>query len=121
MDINKILKSLQSKRPLFHSEADFQHALAWEIQRLYPQAEIRLEFNYPNTSKNFYLDIWVKLEDIFVPIELKYKTDASTFLVEGEQFSLKYHGAQDWGRYDFSSNNFILITFIQNFKIHKRS
>lgn len=101
IDIHKIITSLQLKRPIFHSEADFQLAIAWEIQKLYPHAEIRLEYNYPKIFESLYLDIWVKLEDTYIPIELKYKTKKSTFLVNGEHFRLKNHSAQDCGRYDF--------------------
>ena len=46
MPINKIratLAKLAKKRPVFHSEADFQHALAWELQLDDPTAGIRLE------------------------------------------------------------------------------
>lgn len=43
IDIEQVLKELAKKRPVFHSEADFQHALAWEIQITYPDANIRLE------------------------------------------------------------------------------
>lgn len=101
LDIHKVIASLQSKRPLFHSEADFQLALAWEIQSHYPEAEIRLEYNFPKVLGSLYVDIWVKLHDTFIPIELKYKTKKSSFLVNGEQFTLKNHGAHDCGRYDF--------------------
>jgi hypothetical protein len=31
-------------RPLFHSEADFQHALAWRLQEQHRQISIRLEY-----------------------------------------------------------------------------
>ncbi|MFB5088321.1 hypothetical protein PGC35_14140 [Psychrobacillus sp. PGGUH221] len=101
IDIHKIITSLQLKRPIFHSEADFQLAIAWEIQKLYPHVEIRLEYNYPKVFESLYLDVWIKFEGNYIPIELKYKTKKSTFLVDGEQFSLKNHGAQDCGRYDF--------------------
>lgn len=44
LDIEKCMKSLSEKRPIFHSEADFQFALAWEIQKEYPKANVRLEY-----------------------------------------------------------------------------
>ena len=31
MNIEEILSCLAEKRPVFHSEADFQHALAWQF------------------------------------------------------------------------------------------
>ena len=41
--LHTTMDSLAAKRPIFHSEADFQHALAWEVQLAHPNAGIRLE------------------------------------------------------------------------------
>lgn len=38
-----LLDELASTRPIFHSEADFQHALAMLIARQHPTARLRLE------------------------------------------------------------------------------
>ncbi len=43
LDIHGALGRLSAVRPIFHSEADFQHALAWTIQLQHPDATIRLE------------------------------------------------------------------------------
>lgn len=32
--INTAMASLAKGRPIFHSEADFQHALAWQLQTM---------------------------------------------------------------------------------------
>ncbi|MDD4494537.1 MAG: hypothetical protein PHV32_09375 [Eubacteriales bacterium] len=56
MELLPVIELLRQKRSLFHSEADFQFALAWEMQITYTTAEIRLEYppaNYPNK----YIDI----------------------------------------------------------------
>jgi hypothetical protein len=37
------VESLRDKRPVFYNEADFQHALAWELQLADPAADLRLE------------------------------------------------------------------------------
>ena len=34
-DVLGVLPVLAAERPVFHSEADFQHALAWALQRGY--------------------------------------------------------------------------------------
>lgn len=68
-DLEKCLSSLKTKRPVFHSEADFQFALAWEIKELYPDIEIRLE--YPINELNMYIDIMLLNQDKAIPIELK--------------------------------------------------
>lgn len=43
IDPSATLKTLASKRPIFHSEADLQLALGMEIERHYPDAAVRLE------------------------------------------------------------------------------
>lgn len=35
--------ALASSRPLFHSQADFERAFAWEAHRQRPDAQVRLE------------------------------------------------------------------------------
>ena len=45
LDIDGLMTELSRTRKVFHSEADFQHALAWQIREHMPECEIRLEFN----------------------------------------------------------------------------
>lgn len=33
-DVEAVLRDLALKRPIFHSEADFQHAVAWEVHSM---------------------------------------------------------------------------------------
>lgn len=96
--IQDIMKRLSQKRPVFHSEADFQLAFAWEIKEQFPESEIRLEYVIPDLG--YHLDVLVWLDGQMVPIELKYKTLKSFFTIKEETFALKGHGAQDIGRYD---------------------
>lgn len=100
MDLHKEMELLTKKCLLFHSEADFQFALAWQIQQSHPAAQIRLEY-CPNTFPNMHLDILVQLYDKYYPIELKYKTLGMSAAMSGEYYNIKNHGAQDLGRYDF--------------------
>lgn len=100
MDILLPLEKLRNKRKLFHSEADFQFALAWEIQLIYPNASVRLEY-CPAAASNMHIDILVEHENCIYPIELKYKTLLTEVTVNGEAYRLKSHGAQDIGKYDF--------------------
>lgn len=53
-----VFDDLLKERPVFHSEADFQHALAWSIHRVYPDAKIRLEYRPPSFGRH-YVDLWV--------------------------------------------------------------
>lgn len=108
-----IIEALRKKRKVFHSEADFQFALAWEIQRAYPNAEIRLEYP-PRNEPNRYIDILVSIQGYVYPIELKYKTKKMSADVDSEQFNLKNHGAQDIGAYDFVKD----ICRVESFASH---
>lgn len=99
MELDIIMEALSERRPVFHSEADFQHALAWEIQTTCPDSRIRLEYVIP--TLRYHMDILVYMDGAVIPIELKYKTRKSSFDIDGEPFELSNHGAQDIGRYDF--------------------
>jgi hypothetical protein len=99
VELSRILQNLATARPIFHSEADFQHALAWSLHNEYPGSEIRLEFR-PFPEERFYLDIWCRGPDESLAIELKYLTRDLDVEVEGERFLLKNQGAQDLGRHD---------------------
>ena len=75
LDVHELLASLAAKRPVFHSEADFQHALAWEIHLAFPDAVVRLERPYrTGEGPRIHLDLWVKGSDRTAVLELKYKT-----------------------------------------------
>ena len=61
LDIANLMLGLSTARPIFHSEADFQHAFAWQLHERLPDCQIRLEFNpLPAQKKGMYLDIWVQ-------------------------------------------------------------
>jgi len=95
-----VVKSLAKKRPVFHSEADFQFALAWELKRKFRKADIRIERPFGG-ELNEYLDIQVCIGDDIYPIELKYKTKELKIEISNEKFHLKDQGAQNHGSYDF--------------------
>ena len=88
-------------RPVFHSEADFQHSLAWEIHRQLPHADVRLELPVAHAGKQLHVDLWVSQGINSLALELKYKTRTLTLEHQAERYSLANHSAQDTGRYDF--------------------
>ena len=98
-DIDQVLERLAKNRPIFHSEADFQFALARQIETLMPDCGLRLERPFRFEGANRYLDLW--LRDPGIAIELKYRTRCLSIEHEGEHFSLKNQSAHDHGRYDF--------------------
>jgi len=96
------ITKLAQSRPIFHIEADFQHALAWQIQNDHPQLDIRFEYKPANISKRMFVDLWIK--DNFgnnYAIELKYKTRKLEETIHDEKFKLMDQSAQDLGRYDY--------------------
>ena len=99
LDIAGLLTGLAENRKVFHSEADFQHALAWHIHQLMPASQIRLEFPMPIEHRKMYVDIWLPVEKI--AIELKYMTRKSELEDNEESFALRNQGAQNQRRYDF--------------------
>jgi hypothetical protein len=98
INVAAAMSRLSERRPVFHSEADFQHEFAWNIRELAPDLEIRLE--YPLGSKNGALDILVRDELSSVAIELKYLCRKMTCSIGRDDFALKNQGAQDIRRYD---------------------
>lgn len=99
INLHEVLQSLAQQRPIFHSEADFQHSFAWLIQQKFPDAAIRLELPFEREEHSRYLDIWVSTPIRNFAFELKYKTRKTTAIVNGEEYRLKNHGAQDVNRY----------------------
>lgn len=99
IDLHAVMRSLRGKRPVFHSEADFQHALAMEIAQHTPEAQIRLEYR-PLADEKVYLDLWVSTGEKRLAIELKYKTRSVSTDWGDERFDLANQGAQDLGAYD---------------------
>jgi hypothetical protein len=101
IEIGEVLSALAQQRPIFHSEADFQHACAWEIHQRLPAALIRLELPVQVGQQFLHIDIWVAYQDAVLAIELKYKTRGLSVQVGSEWYRLKDQSAQDIGRYDF--------------------
>jgi hypothetical protein len=102
--IHDILHNIvKPRRRLFHSEADFQHELAWGLRERFSDYDFRFERPWDGLNRRIYVDLWVEDPAGGVTvIELKYKTAALTVREYAEEaFDLKDQRAQDVGRYDF--------------------
>jgi len=99
LHLSDVLKKMSVSRPVFHSEADFQHAFAWTAHELDPSLQVRLE---TRPEPHVRLDLLLFRPDLqqFSAIELKYLTTAWSGDVGGETFALKSQGAQDIRAYD---------------------
>jgi len=99
--IHDLLGSLAIDRPVFHSEADFQHAFAWLLHQRHPELAVRLEVPVHVGESCLHLDVMAFSETLRVAIEIKYKTRAALCVAGTEVFGLTSQAAQDLGRYDF--------------------
>ena len=97
--LEAILTSLAAARPVFHSEADFQHALAWELHRRHPEAVIRLEVR-PDPELREAVDLRLVVGGVEIFVELKYLVRSLDLEISGERFVLRNQGAQPISRYD---------------------
>ena len=103
IDWQTIIHQLSAERPIFHSEADFQHALAWKIHEMHPEVKVRLEYR-PFATERLHVDLWLGCSKIVVAVELKYLTRRIRAQVNEEEFNLSNQAAQDIRRYDFVSD-----------------
>jgi hypothetical protein len=100
LDLNNIMADLAKRRPVFHSEKDFQFELAWSIKEKFPSSEIRMERPYRD-DRNMRCDIIVILDGKTIGIELKYVTCALDKNINGEHYILTNHAATPLRRYDY--------------------
>lgn len=110
IDLSETLALLAKRRPVFHSEADFQLAFAWQIQLADPTLRVRLE---TRQTAGVHLDLEVAdaAGDHVTAIELKYLTRRWSGHVAGEEFNLAEHSARDIRGYDVIKD----ITRIEKF------
>lgn len=99
VDVHALLRSLAARRPVFHSEADFQFAFAWEAKLQNPELEVRLE-THPEPAVRLDLELVAPGGERGVAVELKYMTRLWAGAARGEAFALKNHGASDLRGYD---------------------
>ena len=98
VEVESVLRSLSLQRPVFHSEADFQHAFAWEVQRSDPHMQVRLEIRI---APHQHLDLLCHRPDTdrYTAVELKYPTASWSGSHASEQFRLHHHSATDVSGY----------------------
>lgn len=99
--LRPLLERLAADRPVFHSEADFQHAFArscWEADSV---IDVRLEVLQPGARE--YLDLLAIGPDSRTAIEFKYWTRQWSGSVGDttEEYDLKFHAATDLARRNF--------------------
>ena len=104
-EFDAILSGLAAVRPIFHSEADFQFALAWQWRAHVPEAAVRLEYPLPSEGAGRrYADLWVRHAGVTTHVELKCWKRSLHIVSGGETFDLRGEGPQDLARYDFAKD-----------------
>lgn len=98
-DLMALIPGLALRRPVFHSEADFQHGLAWEAQTARPELAVQLE-SRPVRGMHVDLLFVDRMDGHRLAVELKYFTDRLGADVEGERFDLTHQSAHDVRSYD---------------------
>ena len=110
-NIIQAIRHLAASKRIFCSEADFQFALAWELQRILSSAQIFLESGVPiGQQDTFYVDIIVVLNSKRYYIELKYQTSLCETSFCGFSINLRNKSAQDLMRYDYLKDIYRLLT-----------
>lgn len=103
-NLTAAMASLAMRRPVFHSEADFQHELAMEVSRT--GFSVRLET--PHTLNLNGAGIPVELDLLFlnpqtkhkIALEIKYVKSGVTVVHDGENFDLKNTWGTNLPRFD---------------------
>ncbi|QNM95782.1 hypothetical protein [Chitinimonas koreensis] len=108
----QVMLRLAKYRPIFHSEADLQHAFAWELQMMASEFDIRLEVPLRTPVGSTYLDLLARSNSMHFGIELKYKTRALQCTIREEEFILVNQAGQNIGRYDFYKDISRIETFV---------
>ncbi|MFT3944667.1 MAG: hypothetical protein QM705_12725 [Ancrocorticia sp.] len=111
--VTRALELLARRRPLFHSEADFQFEFAWELRSTLPDCEIRLErpVLIPD-GRTLYVDIMLGLAGLWFAVELKYIKAGLVTEFNGEDYVLKTQGAQDLSRYGILKDMFRIESLV---------
>lgn len=95
IDLHEHLESLSERRPVFHSESDFQLALGLDIARTLPELDLRLERPVEEVEGRPTVDIWFRAGPGEVTVvELKYLTAKAELEADGETYRLAQRGQQ---------------------------
>lgn len=106
--VHEVMSELSRQRPVFHSEADFQHAFAQQLAKMHPNLSIRLEIPYrvigsSNLDPRTVVDLYCSDpgSGAVTAVEFKYRTRRWSGSIGGEDIQLLYHSAADLGRLYF--------------------
>jgi hypothetical protein len=102
--LDAVIDRLAAKRPVFHSEADFQHAFGQALNMLDSTLDVRLEVPHGKDAvARRYIDMLCHGSERSTAVEFKYFTAAWTGddPTTGESVTLREHAATDLARRNF--------------------
>lgn len=94
---------------MFHSEADFRHALAWRLYQHHSEARLRLE---TRPERGVHLDVLAVVDGHRCATELKYIVDRVHVTVGGDSVDAPRQAAPDISRYYFCKDIWRIETMI---------
>lgn len=108
LDLIRTMDSFAFDNSVFTSEADFQMHFGMRLCEIYGnEAKIALEVPIRDsyTKRCIRVDVVLKLNGQYIPIELKYRTKTAKVVdLLGNEFYLKSHKAYDAARYGFAQD-----------------
>ncbi len=112
--IEPLMERLARRRPIFHSEKDFQHEVALELCAMDPTLQLRLEYPF-GLGARASLDILLRKDGVQAGLELKYLCRSAYAVVDGEEFRLSHQSAHDIRRYDVCKDVVRMEGFCERF------
>ena len=111
LDLIDLMATLSIRRPVFHSEADFQFAFAQAVTAADPRVQVRLEVRQ-TSDRAEYVDLVCWTPQQRTLIEFKYATAGWVGTdPHGEAFYVRNHAAYDLARRYFIHDIHRLETF----------
>lgn len=100
--VGDVIRHLRRERPVFHSEADLQHAFARVLWQIAPDVQVRLEVRQAGPRRE-HLDLLCIGPSARTAVEFKYFTRPWTGTAgdKPEPYALRAHAAADLARRNF--------------------
>lgn len=116
LDLPSVMGAISRRRPVFHSEADLQQELAWQVHLAHPDMQVRLEVRVPEPSRPGHrerVDLLLEGTQGWIAVEVKYLTDKLNVVHDGEVFDLPRQAAQDISGYDVVKDIYRVEHFVR--------
>lgn len=99
-DMNLVIDKLKERKKIFRNENDLKQELSDIIPDIYDNVKVYREYPAPfddNAKKG--IDLVIKMNNVYYPIEVKYKRKHYKGIVGDVEYSLPYDSAQNENSY----------------------